>query len=270
MRGNELLNKMELIDSAYVKAADTKAVKIRHNFTAWGSIAACMCLALVSVWVMRGAWSVQTDVGTNVPALDTNDSLKYNTEHGDSEIVIEPIIEPSNGNAAYLPYIPSDGSSAADSVDVTPLISSWGEGKYNVDVDTNVNVDMAVSDGEVYFSDSLTAAMEHYGDTANYRVLVELFDDGVQISSGGQLAIKESERLSELGYTVAMETVTQTEENGEYITTHITYYFTLHATLEQLKSFIADDNLGYSLMLYGEYFGISETDAPVIYNGVMQ
>ncbi len=168
-------------------------------------------------------------------------------------------VEPSSGNAAYLPFIPSNGSSAVDAVDVTPLIAGYDVGAYDAE--------MTVGDGEVYFSDSLTAAMEHYGDTANYRVLVELFDDGVSVSSGGLLAIKESERLSELGYTVAMETVTQTEIDGEYTSVSATYYFTLHATHKQLKEFAASNELGYSLMLYGEYFGESQNDELVIFNG---
>ena len=262
MRGNDLLNKMELIDPAYVEAANTKTVKIKSAFVKWGAVAACLSLAIVSAFVMKGAWTTRGGAGTDVPMLNTNDTPRYNEEHGDTEIVTEILIEPATDNAAFLPFIPSDGPHSSDSVDVTPLISSWGESVYVCD--------MSVSDGEVFLSDSLTSAMEHYGDTANYRVLVELFDDGVQISSGGQLAIKECERLSDLGYIVAMETVTQTEDNGEYMTTHVTYYFTLHATLEQIKSFTASEQLGYSLMLYGEYFGDAEVEETVIFNGSMQ
>lgn len=262
MRGNELLDKMELIDSAYVEAADSKLYKKENNFAKWGAMAACLCLALVSAFIMKGAWTISDEAGTNIPALDTNDTIKDNGGYDEAEIVTEPALEPSTSNTAFLPFIPSDGPHNSDSLDVTPLISSWGE---NV-----VVCDMSVSDGSVYFSDALTSAMEHYGDTANYRVLVELFDDGVQISSGSQLAIKERERLSELGYIVAMETVTQTEDNGEYMTTHVTYYFTLHATREQLRNFAASEELGYSIMLYGEYFGESQNEEPVIFYGAMQ
>jgi len=234
MRGNDFLNKMELIDPAYVEAANTKTVKIKTPFATWGAVAACLCLAVVTAFAMKGAWNMQNEAGSNIPALDTSTTIKHNAGYAETEIVTEPavdpdtelcteiFIEPSTGNAAYLPFIPSDGPHDGDDVNITPLIASYGEEKYNIDADTNVNVDMAVSDGGVFLSDSLKAAMEHYGDTVNYRVLVELFDDGVQISSGGQLAIKESERLSELGY---------------------------------------------SIMLYGEYFGESQNDELVIFNG---
>ncbi len=272
MRGNELLNKMELIDSAYVEAADVKVYKSKSNFVKWGAAAACLCLALASAFIIKDMLHTQNDLITDAPALNSSADTEIAIVGGNSAndytvIVIEPAVEPDTNHNAFLPFIPSDGPHASDSVDVTPLISSWGEGKYNVDVDANVNVDMAVGDGKVYFSDSLTAAMNHYGDTANYRVLVELFDDDAHISSGSQAAIKESERLSGLGYIVAMETVTQTEIDGEYTSVSATYYFTLHATYDQLKTFIASDELGYSLMLYGEYFGESQNDELVIFNG---
>lgn len=44
MRGNELLDKMELIDPAYVEAADTVAKRKKNVFIKWGAIAACLCL----------------------------------------------------------------------------------------------------------------------------------------------------------------------------------------------------------------------------------
>ena len=45
------------------------------------------------------------------------------------------------------------------------------------------------------------------------------------------------------------------------------YYLSLHATYEQLKDFLPSDNLGYSFMLYDEYFGPSPAGEPVVFNG---
>ena len=44
MRGNELLDKMELIDPAYVEAADTKPKGRKNTWVKWGAVAACFCL----------------------------------------------------------------------------------------------------------------------------------------------------------------------------------------------------------------------------------
>ena len=47
MRGNELLDKMELIDPAYIEAADTAPNKRKSVWAKWGTLAACLCLVCV-------------------------------------------------------------------------------------------------------------------------------------------------------------------------------------------------------------------------------
>lgn len=44
MRGNEFLDKMELIDPAYVEAADAVPKKNKRTRAGWGTMAACLCL----------------------------------------------------------------------------------------------------------------------------------------------------------------------------------------------------------------------------------
>lgn len=46
MNGNELLDKMELIDPAYIEAADAQPNARRHLRIKWGALAACICLAI--------------------------------------------------------------------------------------------------------------------------------------------------------------------------------------------------------------------------------
>ena len=46
MRGNELLEKMELIDPAYVAAADAPPQRRKTHWLRWGVVAACLCLAI--------------------------------------------------------------------------------------------------------------------------------------------------------------------------------------------------------------------------------
>lgn len=49
MRGNDFLDKMELIDPAYVEAADVKPSKRKNVWIKWGAMAACMCLVVVGI-----------------------------------------------------------------------------------------------------------------------------------------------------------------------------------------------------------------------------
>lgn len=56
MRGNELLNKMDLIDPEYILAADRKSVPKRIRLKKWCAAAACLCLiSSLSVPVMAAS-----------------------------------------------------------------------------------------------------------------------------------------------------------------------------------------------------------------------
>lgn len=48
MKGNEFLDKMELIDPAYVEAADTKQKKKKNIWVKWGAMAACLALVFIA------------------------------------------------------------------------------------------------------------------------------------------------------------------------------------------------------------------------------
>lgn len=61
MRGDELLNKMELIDPAYVEAAEEKPAKHRVSWVKWGGIAACFTVAvLAGAFLLWGKDTVKT------------------------------------------------------------------------------------------------------------------------------------------------------------------------------------------------------------------
>ena len=47
MRGNELLNKMELVDPTYLDAAEKSPAFQRYRWVKYGLVAACLCVALL-------------------------------------------------------------------------------------------------------------------------------------------------------------------------------------------------------------------------------
>ena len=121
-----------------------------------------------------------------------------------------------------------------------------------------ISDDMAVENGGVFLSYSLSGALNYYGDKEEYRyrVFVELFQDGQQIANDGDVAMKEVQRLADLGYVVAMETCS----DGDVTQT----YFTLHATAGQVTDFVPDASIGYALWLYDERVeGTSGADGTV-------
>ena len=57
MRGNELLDKLERIDPAYIEAADTAPNKRKSVWAKWGTLAACLCLVCVLAVPAMAAFS---------------------------------------------------------------------------------------------------------------------------------------------------------------------------------------------------------------------
>ena len=94
--------------------------------------------------------------------------------------------------------------------------------------------------GECFRSVPLSDAMDEYGDSVHYYLLVHLFRDGHLITDSAELRA-ESERLFAAGYTPAIETVNGTET-----------VFTLNATYDQILNFPVESDHGYFLYLRDE------------------
>lgn len=252
MKKEELFNIIGEVDEQKVAAAgmamNTKK-KSRPVWVKWGAMAACLCLVVVGAFVMPDVWN---SPNTTIPPAISNETNQQ------VEVQNEPAIEPPLGDT-HNGVVIGGPFNNQDFLPGKPMISNYGE--------MVSNIDMAVNNGFIHTSNALDLAMEDYGEGANYRVLVILFRDGVHISSGDALALEEAQRLSDLGYIVAMETHTEEIDHGEYVSANVTYYFTLHATYNQLKNFSASDSFGYSIMLYDEYFGSTISPDTVVFNG---
>lgn len=82
MRGNDLLNKMELINPAYVEAADNKPKKRKNSLVKWGTMAACFCLIVAAA--------------VAIPRLLSGDE---STQVGNSDLPIQT--DPIEGNEYF-------------------------------------------------------------------------------------------------------------------------------------------------------------------------
>lgn len=153
-------------------------------------------------------------------------------------------IVPDAGSSAFM--MP-DNMPTAEDYETTPMISSYGTGeawRYS-----------SVQNGEVIFSTGLSEAMANYGDAVRYRVAFDLFCDGVLLDPAGGEAEKVLGSLASRGIITAYEN--GVSENGAFA------YLTLHATYENLASFIPNSAFGYALYLYGEYTGCTEETVEV-------
>ena len=71
MRGDELLDKMELIDAAYVEAAEEKPGRRRLSWVKWAGIAACLAVVvLAGAFLLRGREPAVKTVTVSVGGID--------------------------------------------------------------------------------------------------------------------------------------------------------------------------------------------------------
>ena len=153
---------------------------------------------------------------------------------------------PPAGNAAMLPDV---GLDAERSMPAPPMIES-----YKTEAEACY---VTPKDGEVNYSVPLREAMEEYGDSTRYRVVVDLFRGESQLPADGAEVRAEIDRLAALGYTVAYERVYEQQELKNA-------YFTLHASYDELAHFQADDGCGYMLFLYAERVKSSDPNAFIV------
>lgn len=71
MRGNEFLDKMELIDPGYVEAADAKPNRRRNTWVKWVAAAACFCLVAAGALMIPGIWDTPVPADSHPGTSDT-------------------------------------------------------------------------------------------------------------------------------------------------------------------------------------------------------
>lgn len=93
MRGNDLLGKMELVDIAYVEAANVEGKKDKSIWWRWGTMAACLCILVLAGRMMVKGFE---DRGTKPPVTE-EPPIQTGTEHA----VHTPTAEPQKQHFVY-------------------------------------------------------------------------------------------------------------------------------------------------------------------------
>jgi len=192
--------------------------------------------------VIEGSKTDNTSVEANMPTADDKSmpasDNNANTNNESQRVTEAPVVQTEapvqqattandvqNGNS---PFLKDDEEPPT----YLNLITSYPSGEDS----------MAVPPiGNYGFAHSLYLAMEDYKDTANYLVIVDVFSENGQVFNYDDLTA-EAARLSNNGYTAAVETVNN--QSGSY------YFISLNVTYEQLQSFVARSDYAYALRLY--------------------
>lgn len=215
----KLYNSITNIREEFIEEAhNSRAKKPGSVWVKRLAFAACLCLMLASAFALLGG--SEAPDGIEVPERDPAE---------ESQAAQKQAPENSSFFAIDSPY--------NQIIDPKTMISSYGDGGSSACYKSPDN-------GAVIYSVPLKGAMEEYGDSVLYRVVVDVFTDNEQLKPNSETVKGEQERLGDLGYTVAFE---------EYYDGEVShYYFTLHASCEELENFPASGSFGYMLWLYDE------------------
>ena len=88
MRGNEFLDKMGLIDSAYIEAADVKPKQRKYAWLKGGAVAACLCVMICAIAMISHFSESQTDPQPGGIVLSDRTTAKvfYGCEKGATNV----------------------------------------------------------------------------------------------------------------------------------------------------------------------------------------
>ncbi|MBQ2927978.1 MAG: hypothetical protein IJD98_05325 [Oscillospiraceae bacterium] len=215
----------EMVNSI-IERRDRHVAKQKRKRTMIIRTAASMCCVCLVALFGFGMWQGGMFVATPPARLD--DSINI----GEKDYITPDDLHANVGN--YPNHYSPDGSEKA-------MISS-----FNVTGTLSASY-VTPQNGKFGFSIPLREAMNEYEDSVMYRVVVDMFSNKKQLSSDSIQIHDECTRLSNIGYVVAYETIFDGESYH--------YYFTLHATHDELTNFIANENYGYFMFLYDERVG---------------
>lgn len=251
---DEMVNSLLERRDRYVAEQKRKRTMIIRTATSM----CCVCLvALLGFGVWQGGMFDTTPPITaeDSPNTGEKDYIEPNESNTDADAQLsnnndDLSIASSDTAAAGVAHY---GDDYGPDENVKTMISSF-------DVNGTPSASYAAPEnGKFNFSIPLREAMNEYGDSVLYRVVVDVFSNK-EPSDSSQVQ-DECERLSNIGYIVAYETIFDGESYH--------YYFTLHATYDELKEFIANESNGYFMYLYDERV-VSTVESPISSNGFGQ
>lgn len=292
MKAINLLEAIGNADDAMIADADKKPKPVYMNISKWGVIAACAVISIaVLAAVTAGGFRLKkqpvyeeaasADESCLLPAEMFDSFAPEDAEQENDEFIASgaadeapeeaPDAINTKSSQAYQSVhdsdsdsIKSEKSSAYQSADsdsdgikteTCAFVSSYGPDTYDAG--------MVAGNGSFVLSKSLSDAVEDYGSSVRYRVVLLPFSGGVRLDAADDPVTREIERLAAEGYTVAYETMS----DGN----NIVSYLTLHATAEQISSFACPENIGYYIVFYNEIAGGGESaDQPAEINSAAE
>lgn len=225
------------------------------------------CLAIIGT-VGAGAWN-RGHNASPIEAVQSTESTVKQSESGSTLSVVSN--SSTGGKSSIAEKIPESNSAfngpimGPDSDNSIPMTFITRIDGFEVEDNERK---IAPANGQIHISKAVSEAMRHYGDVDEnnneiiYRVVIEYLQDQQIIPATRELYDRESARLKEQrGRGLNFETYSW--DWGAHSRNTIWAYF----TKSEIENFTADENYGYVIELYDNYFGypISNNDELVIH-----
>ena len=207
MRGNELLDKMELIDPVYIEEADGETKKRKNVWVKWGAAVACLCLAAGAFALFKGFPEQSHSVLHWSEDLTATEYFAYCDSDPD---------EASSGNSLDISAIPYD-----EERDFSDRRQQLEAEKVIPKLDSSPLFDCKVyynRDGSIF---SVNLSWHRRGDTAEYSDLkiTAGYREVKQIKDCIAVEVDENGNITEPHITVTerdgVQIVTEGGENRE-------------------------------------------------------
>lgn len=237
----KLYNSLTNVKEDYIEEAQNANAKKQHPvWMKWGVLAACLLLGFI--------------IGFAVPRIVK--SISEKSQHEDAGIA-DTIL---NGDPNE--YITAQGTKTTDDTEIAEQDqTAQTQGDENPDQDEAVSSETetviasygsdgssacykAPDNGTCNYSIPLRNAMEEYGDTVLYKVVLDVFSSNNLLEADSEAVKYEVERLTELNYTVDLEHYNDGSMDHDYLV--------LFITQAQLTEFAGNDSYGYMFWLYEE------------------
>lgn len=213
MRGNDFLNKMELIDPAYVEAADTKPNKKNTIWIRWAAMAACLCL------VAAGAFRISSGKNSR-PVLQWSAGFRPESYF---QYNMDTDVTPSFDSIAQIPYAAfrdfSDFRSRMEADGVIPAMPNHPlytcTARYLEDGSISCVTFFWQQRGDAYSDLSITAGYRELEQVQDC-IYVEIDDRGNIVPPSVTVTERDGIRIVAEGNEHCNKTLTFQNEDGWY------------------------------------------------------
>lgn len=220
MRGEELLDKLEGIDPAFIEAADAPAPKKPRAWLKWAAAAACLALAALAVVVLRTPEAAPQNPQQWSADMAAADYFRFCEAADSAQVTQSEAILPDDG-LERRDF--SDQRAALEEAGVIPVIDDHPE----VSFWAKYNEDGSLQYAELLWMRRDEQGLEHYSDLRVRSgpepveiiqdcILIELDEDGNVIEPTVTVTERDGVNIVAEGHDGIEKTLTFRTEHGWY------------------------------------------------------